>query len=90
VFLILSLCVPNVIINANPHKNAASVITARSGGVTHPSQTQPRTINLLRQDELKRLFAAIRSKRDCALFLLAYRHGLRAAEVGLLHVSDVD
>jgi integrase len=47
-------------------------------------------INLLRQDELKRLFAAIRSKRDCALFLLAYRHGLRAAEVGLLHVSDVD
>jgi site-specific recombinase XerC len=32
----------------------------------------------------------IDSKRDRAPFLLAYRHGLRASEVGLLHVSDVD
>ena len=29
-------------------------------------------------------------KRDRALFLLAYRHGLRASEVGLLNVSDID
>jgi integrase len=27
---------------------------------------------------------------DKAIFLLAYRHGLRASEVGLLHVEDLD
>jgi type 1 fimbriae regulatory protein FimB len=40
--------------------------------------------------ELRRLFSVIRDKRDRALFLLAYRHGLRASEVGLLHVTDID
>ena len=30
------------------------------------------------------------SPRDRALFLIAYRHGLRASEVGLLRVDDVD
>lgn len=48
------------------------------------------TIQFLTQDELRRLFGAIESKRDHALFLLAYRHGLRASEVGLLQVDDVD
>jgi len=48
------------------------------------------SIKFLTQDETKRLFAVIRDKRDRALFLLAYRHGLRASEVGLLHVADVD
>ena len=33
------------------------------------------TISFLTQDETKRLFAAIPSKRDRALFLTAYRHG---------------
>jgi len=28
--------------------------------------------------------------RDFLIFLLSYRHGLRAGEVGLLRVSDVD
>ena len=32
----------------------------------------------------------IDSKRDYALFLLAYRHGLRASEVGLLRREDLD
>lgn len=44
-------------------------------------------------DELKRLFNIIKAegnKRDRALFLLAYRHGLRASEVGKLHKTDVD
>ncbi len=41
-------------------------------------------------DEMKRLLAAIKSKRDYALFLIAYRHGLRASEVGMLHVDDVE
>src|ERR1051325_11723331 len=48
------------------------------------------TIKFLTLDETRRLFAVIRDKRNRALFLLAYRHGLRASEVGLLHVADVD
>jgi len=47
-------------------------------------------IKYLSQDELRRLFAAITSKRDKAIFLLAYRHGLRASEVGMLKVEDID
>lgn len=47
-------------------------------------------IKFLTQDELKRLLSVIRDKRDRALFLVAYRHGLRATEVGLLRVADVD
>jgi integrase len=58
--------------------------------------TTPRTrlgsglLQLLTQEELKRLFAVIKDKRDKALFLLAYRHGLRASEIGLLQRTDVD
>jgi integrase len=48
------------------------------------------TMQYLTQEELKRLFAVIRDKRDKALFLLAYRHGLRASEIGLLQRTDVD
>jgi integrase len=42
------------------------------------------TISFLTQEETKRLFAAIPTKRDRALFLTAYRHGLRASEIGML------
>jgi site-specific recombinase XerD len=48
------------------------------------------TIKFLTLDETKRLFSVIEDKRDKALFLIAYRHGLRASEVGLLQVSDLD
>ncbi len=48
------------------------------------------TIKFLTAEETRRLFAVIKSKRDRALFLTAYRHGLRASEVGMLHVTDVD
>jgi site-specific recombinase XerD len=48
------------------------------------------TINFLTQDEMRRLLDAIDSKRDYAIFLLAYRHGLRASEVGMLHTTDLD
>jgi len=47
-------------------------------------------IAYLTQDETKRLFSAIKSKRDRAIFLTAYRHGLRASEVGLLQIVDAD
>jgi site-specific recombinase XerD len=61
------------------------------------------TIKYLTQDELKRLFQAIENdrpakyqvkvshnKRNLALFLVAYRHGLRASEVGILKLEDVN
>lgn len=48
------------------------------------------TVKFLTQDEIARLFSAIKNKRDRALFLIAYRHGLRASEVGRLIVSDID
>ena len=44
----------------------------------------------LSQEEVKRLFAVIKTKRDKALFLIAYRHGLRASEVQLLRTQDID
>jgi len=44
----------------------------------------------LMQGEIKKLFTVIRSKRDKALFLIAYRHGLRASEVALLKKQDID
>lgn len=51
---------------------------------------EKRVIHFLTQDELRRLFKVIRSKRDTAIFLVAYRHGLRASEIGLLQRADVD
>ncbi len=53
-------------------------------------RSEQREISFLTQEELKRLFAVITSKRDKALFLLAYRHGLRASEIGHLQRDDVD
>ncbi len=34
--------------------------------------------------------AAIKTKRDRAIFAVAYRHGLRASEVGMLQLTDLD
>ena len=56
-------------------------------------QRRHETIRFLTFDELKRLFNVIKaegSKRDRALFLTAYRHGLRASEVGKFHKTDID
>lgn len=46
-------------------------------------------ITFLTQDEVRRLLAVITSKRNRALFQLAYHHGLRASEVSLLQRADV-
>lgn len=57
------------------------------------SRRRQETVKFLTFDELKRLFAVIKgvgNKRDRALFLTAYRHGLRASEVGRLHKTDID
>jgi site-specific recombinase XerD len=57
---------------------------------TRPQRWTAATINFLTQDEMRRLLDAINSKRDYAIFLIAYRHGLRASEVGMLHTADLD
>lgn len=46
----------------------------------------------LTQEELRKLLAAAarKRKRDQALVLVAYRHGLRASEVGMIRAGDVD
>jgi site-specific recombinase XerD len=48
------------------------------------------SIDFLTQDEMHCLLAAIDSKRDFAIFLVAYRHGLRASEVGMLYTDDLN
>ena len=48
------------------------------------------TIHVLTHAELQRLFTVITDIRDRALFLVAYRHGLRASEVCHMERSDVD
>jgi type 1 fimbriae regulatory protein FimB len=47
-------------------------------------------IKFLTPDETTRLFAVIKDKRDKAIFLTAYVHGLRASEIGLLQNTDLD
>jgi integrase len=72
--------------NSNGRRKSAAVVPNR----TEQGRRQERTINLLTQDELRRLFKVMKSKRDRAIFLVAYRHGLRASEIGLLQRADVD
>lgn len=55
-----------------------------------PRSWNANTIQFLTQDELRSLLRVIPNRRDAALFLLAYRHGLRASEVGILETGDVD
>jgi integrase len=76
-------------------KKKANAVTASRKISPLPERLQAKshrtdTIKFLTLDETKRLFAQITNKRDKAIFLLAYRHGLRASEIGLLRVSDLD
>ena len=60
---------------------------------SHPPKAKKRKrkeIKFLTEDELARLFSAIHSVRDRAIFQLAYRAGLRASEIGLLQLRDYD
>ncbi len=54
------------------------------------ARKQDRAITFLTQEEVQRLFDAIKTKRDRAIFAVAYRHGLRASEVGILQLTDLD
>ena len=57
---------------------------------TKLTQWTAASINFRTQDETRRLLDAIDSKRDSAIFLLAYRHSLRASEIGMLSTADLD
>jgi integrase len=65
------------------------MIVARNASPSARQQPDS-TITFLTQDEVRRLFSVIKNKRDRAIFAVAYRHGLRASEVGLLQRTDVD
>jgi type 1 fimbriae regulatory protein FimB/type 1 fimbriae regulatory protein FimE len=54
------------------------------------SRRRGETIKFLSMDEIRRLFSVITDRRNRALFLIAYRHGLRAGEMGLLQTDDLD
>lgn len=53
-------------------------------------RSRTRTIRFLTPDELRALLGVIEDRRDRAIFLVGYRHGLRASEIGLLRTSDLD
>jgi site-specific recombinase XerD len=73
--------------SATGHRKGTAVVRTRT---TTQVRRSERVIHFLTQDELRQLFKVIRSKRDRAIFLVAYRHGLRASEIGLLQRADVD
>ncbi len=55
-----------------------------------PTSWNASTIQFLTQGELRALLGVIPTRRDRALFLVAYRHGLRASDLGLLQLADLD
>src|SRR5262245_2355327 len=67
-----------------------SAAVVQPSPAAHVRRAEQRTIHFLTQDELRRLVKVMKSKRDRAIFLVAYRHGLRASEIGLLQRADVD
>ena len=84
---------------AKPRSKATESIPRGKGKkASKPKPTAPpkpwtaASIQFLTQPELRRLLevARARSKRDYAMFLIAYRHGLRASEIGMLQRSDFD
>jgi type 1 fimbriae regulatory protein FimB len=74
--------------SAKGSKSKAAASQPPENKVTRARRSQ--TIKFLTLDETRRLFGWITDKRDKAIFLVAYRHGLRASEIGLLQVSDLD
>jgi integrase len=82
-------CIFNIRCGENATERLFCCILVRYATVSKPRQPD-RLIKVLTQEELQRLFAVMTPKRDRALFRLAYRHGLRASEIGLLGRTDVD
>jgi integrase len=67
-------------------------MTKTSNDSPTPKPWTAASIRFLTQPELRKLLevARARSKRDYTIFLIAYRHGLRASEIGLLQCADFD
>jgi integrase len=66
-------------------------IRARTAQNTHIERLKRRKRVLpkyLIPEELEALFRAIENPRDRAIFRLAFHHGLRASEIGMLDVTD--
>jgi integrase/recombinase XerD len=55
-----------------------------------PVEVRREELTYLTREEWGRLLKVIKSPRDRAIFLMAYTYGLRASEVGLLRVTDID
>jgi integrase len=47
-------------------------------------------IKFLTQNEMMRLVPVIKNRRDRVIFSVAYHHGLRISEIGLLQRAGVD
>ena len=54
------------------------------------ARRQRNTIKHLSEQEIERLFRVIDKPRDRAMFRLMYHRGLRASEIGMLQMSDLD
>lgn len=81
----------------NSIKSLSILVIGRSSRHKGEEMSNINTIKYLMQDELKRLFQVIENsktisfaKRNLAIFLIAYRHGLRVSEVGMLRLEDVN
>ena len=57
---------------------------------THERASRLEKIKYLNPTQTKAFFSVITKPRDYALFLMLYRRGLRASEVGMLELSDLD
>ena len=56
----------------------------------HERASRLENIKYLNQTQIKAFFGVIKNSRDYALFLILYRRGLRASEIGMLELSDLD
>jgi len=59
--------------------------SGRRGGRQNDRRGQ---VKYLSEEELDRLFSAVKNPRDLAILRIAYHRGLRASEIGLLQLSD--
>lgn len=80
---------------ATSKKTIPTTRSATAATVLPPAQKSKRQtavrvegLQFLSLDEVRSLFAVITDKRDRAAFMIAYYHGLRATEIGLLQKDD--
>lgn len=82
-----------ILSNEQPMPPAAKIIpiTPAAGPPAPPGKRREKkksAPSFLQEDEIQRLFRAIDSTRDRAIFRIAYHAGLRASEIGILQMRD--